>query len=82
MHVADDALFDRLWPAVARAWQLHRHAFVRGCGRETMAGWVHRAGRVYCEAQDVRRVLLRAVQRGWMTMDASPGRCTRFFMRR
>ena len=41
MSVAE---FCELWPRVRVVYSRYPHAFLRGCGRETLTWWVRRAG--------------------------------------
>jgi hypothetical protein len=65
--------------AVKEAYRNHRHAFAKGCGRETMWYWVLDTthGRIAKERnpfskQDVRRHLDHLVERGLMVKGTAP----------
>lgn len=57
--------FRRLWRRIYAAYRCYRHAFERGCGRETMAYWVSRGGDREL-ASAVRWAIEEAVARGWI----------------
>ena len=55
--------------AIQEAMRLHEHAFIRGCGRETMADWVRKTPSgnndwKIVTAGNVRRSLMKLVENG------------------